>query len=242
MLETPMAPPPAAAAESTSSSCLSRGGWPVSSSRPPAVDTATAVPMVSKKSLTKSTKITGTSAHVSASTRLAGFSASPMVEKSEPFGKRATASGQSRIPKIRPSAVETMIPIRIAPLKPRAVRTIITSRPASAISGGPAVRMPRPIPVASLLTVMPASRKPDERDEQADADADRELDLVRDGAHDRLAQAGEHEDQRDDALDDDARHRHRPRQLAAEDQVEGDDGVEAEARGERERQVRRQRP
>ena len=52
------------------------------------------------------------------------------------------------------------MPIRIAPLKPRAVRTIITSSPASATSGGPPVRMPRPMPVASLLTVMPASRKP----------------------------------------------------------------------------------
>ena len=81
-LETPIAPPPAAAAESTSSSCFSRGGWPFSSSMPPALDTATAVPIVSKKSLTNSTKITGTSAHVMASARLLGASASPIVEKS----------------------------------------------------------------------------------------------------------------------------------------------------------------
>ena len=37
---------------------------------------------------------------------------------------------------------------------------IITSRPASATSGGPVVRSPSPIPVAGLLTVMPASRNP----------------------------------------------------------------------------------
>ena len=118
------------------------------------------MPMVSKKSLTNSTKITGTSAHVSASSRLSGASASPIVEKSLALGHCATLSGGSSTPKIRPSAVEARMPSRIAPRTPRAVRTIITSRPPSAISGAPAVSTPSPIPVASLLTVMPASRRP----------------------------------------------------------------------------------
>ena len=52
------------------------------------------------------------------------------------------------------------MPSRIAPRTPRAVSTIITSRPPSATSGAPPVSTPRLIPVASLLTVMPASRKP----------------------------------------------------------------------------------
>ena len=159
-LETPIAPPPAAAAESTSSSCLIFGGWPLSSSRPPADETATAVPIVSKKSLTKSTKMTGTSAHVSASSRLSGSSASPIVEKSLLLGNCATLSGPSSTPKINPSAVLARMPIRIAPRTPRAVSTIITSSPARATSCGPPVRMPRPMPVASLLTVIPASRNP----------------------------------------------------------------------------------
>ena len=195
--------------------------------------------MVSKKSLTKSTKITGTSAHVSASSRLFGFSASPMVEKSEAFGKRATASGQSRIPKIRPSTVETMIPIRIAPLKPRAVRTIITSRPASAISGGPAVRTPRPIPVASLLIVIPASRNPTSamnRPMPTPIES-----LISCGTARMIASRRPASTRISATTPSITTHAIATGQgrCAAEDQIEGDDGVEAEARRERERQVRR---
>ena len=47
----------------------------------------------------------------------------------------------------------------------------------------------------------------DERDEQADADADRGLELRRDGVEHRLPEAGEHEHQDDEALEDDQAHR-----------------------------------
>jgi hypothetical protein len=46
----------------------------------------------------------------------------------------------------------------------------------------------------------------DERDEQADADADRELERQRHRPDDRLAQADEHEHDRQQPLDDDAGH------------------------------------
>ena len=195
---------------------------------------------MSKKSLTKSTKITGTSDHVSASSRLSGFSASPIVEKSLESGNLKTLLGPSSTPKIRPSAVETRMPTRIAPLNPRAVRMIITSSPAERdqrrAAGQDAEADPRRRVVDRDARVAEA----DERDEQPDADADRELDLLRDRAHDRLAQPGDDEHERDHALDHDARHRDRPRQVPAEDQVEGDDRVEPEPGGERERQVRQQ--
>ena len=91
---------------------------------------------------------------------MSGASASPIVEKSSPFGTWATLSGSSSTPKISPSAVEVRIPIRIAPRTSRAVRMIITSRPPSATSCAPPVSTPRPMPVAGSETVMPASRNP----------------------------------------------------------------------------------
>ena len=235
-----MIPPPAAAAESTSRSCWSCGGWPSSSSRPPAVDTATAVPIVSKKSLTKRTKITGTSAQRQRVGEVVGGERVADRREVACSGNCATLSGPSRTPKISPRTVEARMPSRIAPRTPRAVEDDhhqqARQRDHRRAAGQDAQADPGRVVVDRDARVAEA----DERDEEADADADRELDLHRDGAHDRLAQAGDHQDQRDHALDDDARHRHRPRQVAAEDQVERDDGVEAEARGQGERQVGQQ--
>jgi hypothetical protein len=45
------------------------------------------------------------------------------------------------------------------------------------------------------------------------------------------------ESERDQAFDDHARHRDRPGDLLRDDDVEGDDGVDAEPRGERHRHV-----
>jgi len=158
--DTPIAPPSDAEAESTSSRRRSCGGSPSSSLRPPAVLTATAVPIVSKKSDMNSAKMSGTSDHVSASTRLSGFSASPIVSKPASPGQRATPSGPSSTPKIRPSAVVVSTPTMTAPRNPRAVSATPTKIPASAISAGPEVRLPSAMPVAGSLTTIPPSRSP----------------------------------------------------------------------------------
>ena len=52
------------------------------------------------------------------------------------------------------------MPMRIAPRTSRAASASATKMPASAIIGGPAVRSPRPIPVAGLFTTIPPSRSP----------------------------------------------------------------------------------
>ena len=104
--------------------------------------------------------MTGISAIVSASARLDGSSASPIVEKSSPSGICATPSGPSSTPKIRPSATDAKTPRMIAPGTRRTVSTIATAMPPSAMSGGPAVRSAMPIPVAGSLTTIPPSRSP----------------------------------------------------------------------------------
>ena len=47
-----------------------------------------------------------------------------------------------------------------APLTPRVISTAPTPIPASAISAGPLVSSPSPMPVAGLLTTIPPSRSP----------------------------------------------------------------------------------
>jgi hypothetical protein len=75
----------------------------------------------------------------------------------------------------------------------------------------------------------------DDRDEEAYADPDRELDVVRYRVDHRLAEADEHEQGDDQALGDDDAHRVGPAQAIGADQREGDERVDAQARGERER-------
>src|SRR3954468_2669656 len=146
--DVPIAPPTAAAAESTSSTRFRPGSRPARSTSPPAVPTAIAVPTVSKKSVMKSAKIVGTSARVSAPLKDDGFNASPIVEKPADPGHSAILLGASSTPKIRPSTTETTIPTRSAPRTPRTIIAAATRIPASAISGGPALRSPSAIPVA----------------------------------------------------------------------------------------------
>ena len=122
--------------------------------------TATAVPIVSKKSVMKRAKITGISATVSAASRFDGSSASPIVEKLPDSGMSATPSGPSRTPKISPRIVAATTPRITAPRWPRAISTMPMKMPASATSGGPVSRLPRPMPVAGLLTTIPPSRSP----------------------------------------------------------------------------------
>ena len=70
----------------------------------------------------------------------------------------------------------------------------------------------------------------DERDEQADADRDRELQLDRDGVEDQAPQAGRGEQHDDEAVDDDEAHRLGPGDLSRPRDRE--ERVDAEARGE----------
>jgi hypothetical protein len=61
---------------------------------------------------------------------------------------------------MRPATVEVATPIKSAPLTPRTASAPATKMPSSAISAGPVVRSPSPIPVAGLFTTMPPSRRP----------------------------------------------------------------------------------
>ena len=68
------------------------------------------------------------------------------------------------------------------------------------------------------------------------------LERERHGVHDRFAKADHDEDRDDDAFEDDDAHRARQGQALAEDEGEGDDAVDAEAGGQRERVVADDRP
>ena len=100
----------------------------------------------------------------------------------------------------------------IAPRTLRAVSTIADRDAAERDQRRAGGEVGEADPVAGSLTTMPPSRSPIERDEEADADADRELERHRDRVHDRLAQPGEHEHEREQALDHDDRHADLPRQ------------------------------
>jgi hypothetical protein len=73
----------------------------------------------------------------------------------------------------------------------------------------------------------------DEGDEQADPDRDCLLQLERDRAHDRLAQAAEHEHGDDGPFQHDQPHRRRKREVQRAHQGEGDDRVDPEPGRER---------
>ena len=115
---------------------------------------------MSKKSVMNRAKMIGISDTVSASLSEAPVSASPTMSKSSALGMSTTPSGPSSTPKTSPRTSEAKTPSRIAPRLPAAVTHTATRMPASAISAGPLERSPRPMPVASLLTVMPPSRSP----------------------------------------------------------------------------------
>src|SRR4051794_29669655 len=171
------------------------GSSPRSSVRRPAVPTATAVPTVSKKSVMNRAKIVGTRAQVRASRRLWGASASPTVEKSEPFGHCATPVGPSRTPKIQPSAVV------VDPDEDGAADVARAER-----GGGEDARQRDERRALREVAERDSGRRvvdddaalaqPDERDEQPDAHADGQLERRRDRPHDGLAQADEDQEER----------------------------------------------
>ena len=77
----------------------------------------------------------------------------------------------------------------------------------------------------------------DERDEQADAHGDRGLELIGDRLEDGLAEAGEHQDEDDDALDDDEPHGVGVGHALGAHEGVGDHRVDPQARGQGHRVV-----
>ena len=114
--DVPIAPP-TAAARGVDEQHVADARQPPLRRRParPRVPTATAVPIVSKKSVMNSAKIVGISASGSASPRFDGSSASPIVEKSCRPGPlaRSCRAGRARR-RCRPSTVDGAIPDRAA--------------------------------------------------------------------------------------------------------------------------------
>ena len=84
-------------------------------------------------------------------------------------------------------------------------------RPAVEEAVGPELHRDRGVGGVRDAAHEPGVDQADERDEQADADADRGLQLGRDGVEHRAPEAGEHQDQDHDALEHHQAHRVRPR-------------------------------
>ena len=90
-------------------------------------------------------------------------------------------------------------------------------------------RLPSVTVVAALGTMMPALRKSDEGDVEADASADCGVELMRDGCYEALADAGEGEGEEDDAGEEDGAEGGLPGNAHAEDDGIGEVGVETHA-------------
>src|SRR5215213_6573660 len=84
----------------------------------------------------------------------------------------------------------------------------------------------------------PGVLQADERNEQPDSDGDRELEREGYGVEHRLSQVRQDEHGDEHAFDHDDGHRLLPAQTQAQDEGKGHDGVQAEPRGEGQREVR----
>ena len=132
---------------------------------------------MSKKSVMKSAKMTGISASVSASARLLGASASPIVEKSPESGIVDDAVGPVEHAEDRGRATvrgrdagEQRAAHARAPTS-----TIATRMPSRARSAAARRQVAQADAGGRVVDDDAALAQPDERDEEADADADREL-------------------------------------------------------------------
>lgn len=79
-----------------------------------------------------------------------------------------------------------------------------------------------------------AIHESDQRDEKADADGDRLLQMLGDSLHHGLAHAAQDEQQNHDAAEEDDAHRLLPQETSPRDEPEGHRGVDSHARGEQE--------
>ncbi|NYD25062.1 hypothetical protein BJ968_004671 [Kineococcus aurantiacus] len=179
LLETPPAPPAAAAMESTTRIRRMRGGLPSASSRSPSAPIATTVPMVSKKSASSRVKTSRTTVTQPTASNEPSREKCPSVAKSgaetHESGSAGTFRPQARGLTTDPSApvrgprwatastttartVAATIPPRMAPRTPRAMRTIISTRPTTKTSVGQPARKP-PMP-SSRGVPLPARTNP----------------------------------------------------------------------------------
>ena len=124
--------------------------------------------------------------------------------------------------------VARMIPTTRSPRKPRARRTIVTIEPEDGDEDRPGREAAEGDGRALAADDDPCLVEPDEGDEEPDADRDRLLQVERDRVEDLLPPAGEDEGRDGDALQHDQAHGGRERQPLADDEAEGDDGVDPE--------------
>ena len=236
------------------------GGMPSASSRPASAPIAVIVPIVSKKSASIRVKTSRTAATTPIAENEPNRLNSPRVPKfglskieSGSFGHVQAPAGRVLGAALAPTLpiastmmariVVATIEIRIAPL------TLLDPQRDQQPAGRP--RTPAPASPAGCRTGPSCTgtgcwprRDPadeagvdeaDQRDEQADADGDRDLQLRRDGVEDGLPEAGQHEDQDHQALEDDQAHRVRPGHLGGD--RERDERVQPEAGRQRQREV-----
>ena len=137
------------------------------------------------------------------------------------------------------NTVVARIPISRPPFTLRATSVDVMARPTTNTR---TCRLDRSgfsvISVAGLPTTMPPFTRPDDRQEQADPDPDRAFQVHRDRVQHRLAEAREHQERDDRALDHDDAHRLRPREPQRGHERERDERVQPEPRRDRERVVR----
>ena len=144
----------------------------------------------------------------------------------------------------RERRVIATIEIRIAPGTLRTISASVSSVPRTKTRTG----QPLQVTVGAELdrdggagrrpgcgVTKPASTRPMQHDEQADADAIARLSGRGHGVHDALAQPGRDQEHHDEALEHDQAHRVRPGHPRGD--LEGDDRVQAQAGRQRERQV-----
>src|SRR4051812_8044520 len=185
LLDTLAAPPAAAATESTMRMRWLFGGVASSSSRSPSAPMATIVPIVSRKSASRSVK----PSRMAVTAPTAENDPSRLKSPSSPKSGRSTIwLGSLGTFRPQPVGFGFCPGTTDGPTLARASRTI-------ASTGAPDEA---------------GVHEADDRDEQADAHADRDLELPGHGAEDRLAEPRENEEQDDQPFDDDEAHRVRP--------------------------------
>ncbi len=216
LLETPAAPPAAAAIESTIRIFCAPAGVPSASLRPASAPIAVIVPIVSKKSASRSVKTSSAAVTTPARSNPLNRLKSPSSEKS---GLAKILSGQSGTLRFQP------LEVALPPLAGRSAMawtmpaTIGRDDDADQDRAGYATRVQRDHqqqaedehqhgPAGEVAADAELDRRcadagrtyeagvdeADERDEQADAHRDRGLELAWHGVEHRFSEAGQHED------------------------------------------------
>ena len=152
--------------------------------------------MVSKKSVSMTANTANSSAGVKICSdrhRAADLTVWNGAQNVLKSGALTTAFGSSVTPRSSAATAATRMPHRMSPFTLSAMNARIANRPMRVTHTYLVVKSPRPTTVAAVRRDDAALDQADDRDEQADADADRALQVERDGVHDRLACTGEYE-------------------------------------------------